>query len=122
MCICGENSDDIERSIKTIKQLGNGFNVITVGKRKIVQSVPCELNNDHTTAMVYAQEKGFVTATVLHTELCWDHTRIEGVMDLLLQQGMVWADDQSETGERAYWFPSLIDISLDGADDDDDAL
>lgn len=114
------SNDDIERSIKTIKQLGNGFNVISVGKRKIVQSVPCELNNDHTTAMVCAQEKGFVTATVLHTELCWDHARIEGVMDLLLQQGMVWADDQSETGERAYWFPSLTNISLDDVDDDDD--
>lgn len=113
-------SDDIERSIKTIKQLGNGFNVISVGKRKIVQSVPCELNNDHTTAMLYAQEKGFVTATVLNTELGWDRTRTDGVMNLLLQQGMVWADDQSETGERAYWFPSLVNISLDDADDDDD--
>ena len=112
-------SDDIERSIKTIKQLGNGFNVIAVGAKKIVQSVPCELNNDHTTAMVFAQEKGFITAAVLRQELNWDDRRIEGVMNLLLQQGMVWADDQTENGERAFWFPSLINISLDADDDED---
>jgi len=110
--------DDIERSIKTIKQLGNGFNVITVGTKKIVQSVPCELNTDHTTAMVHAQEKGFITASVLRQELGWDDTRIDGVMNLLLQQGMVWADDQTDNGERAFWFPSLVDISF--GDDDDD--
>ena len=116
------NRDDIERAIKTIKQLGNGFSVISVGARKIVQSVPCELNNDHTTAMVCAQEKGFVTASVLRTELSWDDTRIERVMNLLLQQGMVWADDQAENGERAYWFPSLVNIALETGDDDEDDL
>ena len=119
---CAAHRDDIERAIKALKQLGNGFSVISVGSRKIVQSVPCELNNDHTLAMVHAQEKGFVTATVLRTQLGWDTTRTERVMSLLLQQGMVWADDQTETGERAYWFPSLINIALEtgNADDDDD--
>jgi len=116
------SNDDIERSIKTIKQLGNGFNVIVVGSKKIVQSVPCELNNDHTTAMVFAQEKGFITASVLRQELSWDDTRIDGVMNLLLQQGMVWADDQTENGERAFWFPSLINISLDADDEELDDL
>ena len=45
--------------------LVTGFNVIPVGSKMIAQFVPCELNTDHTTAMVFAQEKGFITASVL---------------------------------------------------------
>lgn len=47
--------DDIERAAKKLKILGSGFQVITLGSQKMVQSVPCELNTDHTTVLVVAQ-------------------------------------------------------------------
>lgn len=47
--------DDIIRSIKNLKVLGSGFEVVTLGKRKLVQSVPRELNTDHTAILEMAQ-------------------------------------------------------------------
>lgn len=35
--------------------LGNGFEVISVGKRKLVRSVPTELNKDHNEILELAQ-------------------------------------------------------------------
>eukprot|EP01102_Stenamoeba_stenopodia_P022861 TRINITY_DN9680_c0_g1_i2.p1 TRINITY_DN9680_c0_g1~~TRINITY_DN9680_c0_g1_i2.p1 ORF type:complete len:255 (+),score=64.39 TRINITY_DN9680_c0_g1_i2:31-765(+) len=102
------SQDDIERAIRKLKVLGNGFNIISLGSRKIIQSVPCELNTDHTAVMVLAQDnKGCINASKVKQELSWTDARIETVFNLLLQQGMVWVDDQTLTAERDYWFPSL---------------
>eukprot|EP01116_Phalansterium_solitarium_P007545 TRINITY_DN20286_c0_g1_i1.p2 TRINITY_DN20286_c0_g1~~TRINITY_DN20286_c0_g1_i1.p2 ORF type:complete len:248 (-),score=64.20 TRINITY_DN20286_c0_g1_i1:32-775(-) len=106
------STDDIERASKTLKVLGNGFQVITVGSQKMVQSVPCELNVDHTTVIVLAQARGWVTMSALERELRWGRDRTQSILNLLLHEGMVWVDDQSETGERQFWFPSLIGGSL----------
>lgn len=35
--------------------LGSGFEVITVGKKKLVRSVPTELNRDHNEILEVAQ-------------------------------------------------------------------
>lgn len=48
-------SDDIIRSIKTLKPLGNGFEILPIGDRKMVRSVPRELNKDQTDILVLAQ-------------------------------------------------------------------
>ena len=47
--------DDLARAIKKIHALGNGFQVIPVGNRRLMQSVPGELSMDHTTALQLAQ-------------------------------------------------------------------
>jgi len=104
--------DDIERASKKLKTLGSGFQLLSVGNQKMIQSVPCELNNDHTTVLVLAQEKHFVNPRVLESELKWKKDRIDSVLELLVREGMAWIDDQSETGERAFWFPSLMGGSL----------
>jgi len=100
--------DDIQRAAQKLKVLGNGFQVISIGNQKMVQSVPLELNTDHTTIIVIAQEKKFVTYSQLQSELKWTKDRIQPVMDYLLKQGMVWIDNQSESNETSYWFPSLM--------------
>ena len=102
--------------------LGCGFNVFSAGNKKMVQSVPCELNSDHTTVMVLAQDTGFVTASILKKELAWDEARVAAVMDLLVREGMAWVDDQytsPATGaqERAFWFPALANFAFDSTDE-----
>lgn len=72
--------DDIERAAKKIKILGSGFQVLSVGSKTMIQSVPCELNQDHTTVLVVAQEKFWVSATVLQQKLSWKKDRIDSVM------------------------------------------
>ncbi|KAL9830787.1 putative winged helix-like DNA-binding domain superfamily, Snf8/Vps36 family [Arabidopsis thaliana] len=39
--------DDCLRAISKLKVLGSGFEVITIGKKKLVRTVPTELNKDH---------------------------------------------------------------------------
>ncbi|KAJ3115750.1 ESCRT-II subunit protein snf8 [Phlyctochytrium bullatum] len=50
------SEDDIIRSIKNLKPLGSGFEIITVGDRKMVQSVPRELNADFSTVLSLSQD------------------------------------------------------------------
>jgi ESCRT-II complex subunit VPS22 len=100
------STDDIERAVKKLKVLGKGFEILSVGSTKMLQTVPCELNTDHMTVMVLAQEKGYVTASELMREMKWTQSRVDVVMGLLLQEGMVWVDDQAS--ERQFWFPSIF--------------
>jgi len=113
----GKNSqqitaDDIERAAKKLKTLGNGFQILSIGNQKMIQSVPCELSTDHTTVLLLGQEKHFVTPSMIDKELKWKKDRIDSVLELLVRESMAWIDDQSEMGERLYWFPSLMGGSL----------
>ena len=42
-------------AIKKLKVLGNGFSVIPMGGRYLVQAVPGELTMDHTTVLQHAE-------------------------------------------------------------------
>eukprot|EP01132_Coremiostelium_polycephalum_P005652 gene5652-7037_t len=111
----GKNSqeiscDDIECAIGKLKVLGNGFNIIKIESKKIVQSVPCELNKDHTDVLLNAQQKGYTNVSSLESNLKWSKQRIMNVLNFLLQEGIAWIDDQSD--ETLYWFPSLWNNSF----------
>jgi len=71
----------------------------------MIQSVPCELNNDHTTVLALAQNKGYVLKSELTTQFNWDHERVEIVLNLLLREGIAWIDEQAT--ETQYWIPSI---------------
>eukprot|EP00727_Mastigamoeba_balamuthi_P004958 m51a1_g14460 putative vacuolar-sorting protein snf8 (247) ;mRNA; r:657678-659031 len=106
--------DDVERAIAKLRVLGSGFGIIRAGGRKLVQSVPCELNIDHTNVLSLAAQQGHapqVTASEVMRQLSWDSARVNSVLGLLLKEGMVWVDDQGP--ERSYWFPSLAAVSFD---------
>ena len=49
------NRDDLARAIKKLRVLGGGFTVVPVGGRRLVQSVPGELNMDHTAVLQKAE-------------------------------------------------------------------
>lgn len=49
------SEDDMARAIKKLRVLGGGFAVIPVGKTRLVQSVPGELNMDHATVLQRAE-------------------------------------------------------------------
>ena len=52
------SEDDMARAIKKLRVLGGGFAVIPVGKHRLVQSVPGELNMDHTAVLQKAEVGG----------------------------------------------------------------
>jgi ESCRT-II complex subunit VPS22 len=103
--------DDVMRSIDKIKVLGSGFSVQVMGvppnECKMVQSVPLELNRDHSTILQEARESGCITKAVLVSRLKWDSQRCDVALEYLEQQGMAWIDDKAKDGQRCWYFPSL---------------
>ena len=100
------SEDDIELAIKKLGVLGGGIRTLKVGKQKMVQFVPIELDNDHAVVLGAAQETGWVTRSALAAQLGWTELRIEKVLQPFLREGIAWIDDQAD-GERQFWFPAL---------------
>ncbi|XP_003383211.1 PREDICTED: vacuolar-sorting protein SNF8-like [Amphimedon queenslandica] len=103
------SEEDLARAIKKLRVLGGGFTVIPVGGRRLVQSVPGELNMDHTAVLQKAESTAFISKSVLINELKWSEVRAQSVLDHLVREGMAWIDDQASDGERLYWFPGLFE-------------
>ncbi|SAM00225.1 hypothetical protein [Absidia glauca] len=101
--------DDIIRAIKTLKPLNGGFEVIVLGAKKMVRSVPSELDKDQGSLLLLAQNLGYVNRALIQMELGWDDTRIENGLYRLVQDGLVWVDDQADE-DRDYWVPSYFDM------------
>lgn len=103
------SSDDIIRAIKKLKVLGNGFSLIPLQSgRYLIQSVPGELSMDQTAILQKAETNdGFVTASILQSDLGWDGNRSQRALDGLVKDGLTWIDTQYEN-ETAYWVPSIF--------------
>lgn len=100
--------DDILCAVKKLKKLGNGFTVIPLSPgRYVVQSVPGEMNMDHTAVLQFAAGSGQVVITTLCSTLNWDRERAERAMEHMLKEGLAWIDTQDRNG-KSYWFPSLF--------------
>uniref|UniRef100_UPI00359015B5 vacuolar-sorting protein SNF8 isoform X2 n=1 Tax=Myxine glutinosa TaxID=7769 RepID=UPI00359015B5 len=108
------SQDDLIRAIKKLKVLGNGFSMIQMGGSYLVQSVPAELNMDHTTVLQLAEANGYTSAAEVKAALKWEPERIDHVLTYLLREGLAWLDMQATDGPQ-YWFPALCskDAALD---------
>ncbi|MED6143941.1 hypothetical protein PIB30_010606 [Stylosanthes scabra] len=105
------SEDDCLRAIGKLKVLGSGFEVISVGKRKLVRSVPTELNKDHNEILELAQAQGYVTVEEVERRLSWTSGRAIDALDTLLDEGLAMIDDGHRDGIRRYWFPCVSPIS-----------
>lgn len=101
------SKDDIERAVKQLQSLGSGFQIVRMGARKMLQSVPYQLSQDHTAVIELAQGSFYVTIDRLVEELKWPLHRCELVLGQLLEEGMAWIDIDPTTHQKAYWFPTL---------------
>ncbi|KAG9456039.1 hypothetical protein H6P81_000547 [Aristolochia fimbriata] len=99
--------DDCLRAIGKLKALGSGFEVISVGKKKLVRSVPTELNKDHNEILELAQARGYVTAAEVERTLSWSSGRALDALETLLEEGLSMVDDGHKDGLRLYWFPCV---------------
>jgi len=99
--------DDVERAVATLGPLGSGFTVHELGQRRVVQSVPVELNADQIAVLRLAGAGGgHATRSGLVQALGWPDDRAQHALAQLEREGMVWLDAQAE-GETAFWFASL---------------
>jgi ESCRT-II complex subunit VPS22 len=99
--------DDIERAVKQLHLLGSGFQIIRLGSKKLLQSVPYQLSNDHTAILELSQGTNFVSLDTIVAELKWSVARCELVLSELLEEGMAWVDIDPVTKQTLYWFPTL---------------
>ncbi|WVZ65639.1 hypothetical protein U9M48_014967 [Paspalum notatum var. saurae] len=106
------SEDDCLRAISKLKILGSGFEVISVGRRKLVRSVPTELNKDHSGILGLAQAEGYVTVEQVEKEFSWSTGRAIDALETLLKEGLAMIDDGHRDGKRRYWFP-CVTVSSD---------
>jgi len=99
--------DDLCQAIKKLSVLGSGFKILSLQHGQLVQSVPSELNLDHTTLIQMAQKTGYTSMSELENELKWDRLRIKPLLDYLLKEGMIWIDEQNPK-EELYWVPGFF--------------
>ncbi|KAH9888010.1 EAP30/Vps36 family-domain-containing protein, partial [Cubamyces lactineus] len=103
--------DDVMRSIKTLKPLNAGYEVIDVGGgKKMVRSVPKELDADQAVVLAIAQEDGGrVSESALMTRRGWTTERARAALaNMLLRDGLCWLDEQDEFFGISYWVPSAM--------------
>ncbi|XP_051135313.1 vacuolar protein sorting-associated protein 22 homolog 1 [Andrographis paniculata] len=105
------SQDDCLRAISKLKVLGNGFEVISLGKKKLIRSVPTELNKDHNEILELAQGQGFVTVDEVERRLSWSTGRATDALETLLEEGLAMIDDGHRDGRRRYWFPCVSSVS-----------
>lgn len=105
--------DDCITAIKKLHILGNGFTLIAMkNNRFLVQSVPDELNIDHTKILQLAENTGgMISKRQIEQTLNWESFRIENVIDFLIKEGIVWIDEQAKE-DNQYFLPSFYLISL----------
>ena len=86
------STDDIKCAIAKVKGLGNGFGVITIGRKEMVKSVPMEFNRDHTTILSHCQSTACGTITQLMRKTKWPKTRVEQTLNMMLNEGIAWIE------------------------------
>ncbi|XP_066925986.1 vacuolar-sorting protein SNF8-like [Clytia hemisphaerica] len=101
------SEDDVTRAIKKLSILGSGFQVLPLQGRKLVQSVPSELNKDHTEILQLAENSGYTTESQIQQKLGWQKERTTRSLNHLIHEGMVWIDKQDAT-ETLYWVPGYF--------------
>ncbi|KAK1232026.1 ESCRT II complex subunit Dot2 [Marasmius sp. AFHP31] len=106
----GITEDDVIQSIKTLEPLGAGYQVVDVGGKKMIRSVPKELDTDQVTVLTLARQKGgrVVEEMLVHGH-GWTRERAHAALEnMLLRDGLCWVDEQDETYGRSYWIPSAM--------------
>ncbi len=97
--------------MKSLKPLGSGFSVVTVGSKQMIRSIPKELNTDQSTVLEAIQILGYVTCSMLEDNLGWEYARAETVIQDLLADSLVWVDAQ--VPEKEYWSPVAMNDQED---------
>ncbi|KAK7591146.1 hypothetical protein V9T40_002759 [Parthenolecanium corni] len=111
------NNEDLLCAAKKLNKFGNGFSIIQISKGEyLVQSVPGELNMDHTAVLQLAsrQNKAYVSVSIICEQFHWEAERIKKSLNHMIKEGLAWID--SNESETLYWFPSLFRECIDSQD------
>jgi ESCRT-II complex subunit VPS22 len=87
--------EDIIRAVDKLAALGKGFQIVNIAGKKMVVSVPMELNNDHEELLATCQNdsRGYVTEDVLTSSYGWGKERYVVAVMQLVKDGVLWLDE-----------------------------
>lgn len=100
------SADDVVRAVDALAPLGACFSMMKIGHRRLIRSVPRELNTDQSTVLEAVQLLGYVTVAMLQVNLGWERPRAHAVIEDLMADSLVWVDRQA--GESEYWSPAFM--------------
>ena len=103
------SEEDILRSIRNLKPLGTGFEILTLGGKQVLQSLPREMNLDHLSILNLhsLQANGFFSLKDIVSELKWTEDRATENVHFLVREGILWIDQYE--GITQYWLPSKVE-------------
>ncbi len=100
------SDDDILRAVESLKPLGSGFSIVTVGSKQMIRSIPKELSTDQSTVLEAIQIFEPITCSIIVDNLGWEQERAETVLQDLLADSLLWVDEQCR--EKEYWLPPAL--------------
>lgn len=100
--------EDIFEALEHLKILGNELQVIKIGKKEYIKSIPQEINLDQKMALEAADILGYVTITILKDNFNWKRIRCQSVIDELVSNGILWVDKPSQEHGTKYWTTTWI--------------
>jgi ESCRT-II complex subunit VPS22 len=110
------SEDDVLRAIESLKCLGGGWAVLTAGGRRIVRSVPAELNSDQNAILEAASAAGgCVSVEGMVRGKGWAEVRVKEALDSLLRDGFVMVDDGARDRARLFWVMAVASAPIDAA-------
>jgi ESCRT-II complex subunit VPS22 len=103
--------EDVLRSIRTLAPLGTGYEVVEIGRRKLVRSVVKELDADQAKVLeIAAVSGGRIWGEFIAETTGWTQARSRTVLEnMLMRDGLCWIDEQDTEASSVYWVTSVIE-------------
>lgn len=99
------NENDIIESLNHLKIIGDELNLISIGKKKYIKTIPQELNSDELRVLETVDLLGYVSVSLLRDNFNWKKLRCQNIIDDLVTNGILWVDIR-KNHETKYWIPS----------------
>lgn len=101
------SQEDICRAVETLKIFGPGLHIDTLPNgTTVLVNVPKELNRDQADILTACEALGYVTTPLLTSNLGWDASRGQYVLDEMVASGLLWIDKQAAPTQ--YWSPAAV--------------
>ncbi|GME74071.1 unnamed protein product [[Candida] boidinii] len=97
---------DILKSLELLHVLGDELQLIDVGSKKYIKSIPQNLNPDETVVLQTCDLIGYVTVNLLRDNFSWKYIRCKTVIEDMVSNGILWVDEQGEEGIQ-YWINNM---------------
>lgn len=99
---------DIFQALDHLKVLSDELQLIKIGKRHYIKSVPQEINLDQKMIIEASDIMGYVTVSMLRDNFKWSKIRCQTAINELISNGILWVDQGGSGHRTKYWTTTWI--------------